>query len=1835
MIKNLVFLCCIAALLTLSSQLKAQLLPPEDTVSTHTRWDISELSSPDAVFSEVQQRANAYFEAHPEMDSLNPLEKMAFKRWEYFWRNRANIDNASQPGKLTDVLNAMSNPSQLSFQQDLSTILIPSKWNLISPVEFETQNLGTVTAIWVNPANNNTILIGTETSGLWKTTDGGNNWVNITDSYAMANNAYITAAGFGVSSITVNQLNNNEIYIATFLPNTELELGHGANILKSTDGGVSWYPLSSFTAFISTNTGTYYKSMVWKIAYNYSQSNSLIFAAIGKQLMVFNATDGSTQYNPIFTLGVNSPNLTNPTEVYANYPTFQTITRKIRDFEFSNLLDGIICLTTDGVGLVPNVKAQAEVYYIQYNADNILTTPSFVWTRKDLPLISNNGFIDNAAVDFYRGVFYIAYDEKNLFGGNIAYFNIVTLNTIDNTFTNIFNHTHNFFECYPDFQVPTASIFNGFGYRYDAFKVTFNPLNKDILWFYVGGFDLTRIENIPSTNPVITPLTYRDQATAANNLQNENFNKNKYCHNGIRTLSSFYNGSVMPLLYIGNEGGISKYNSSDNNFTNINGKGLAITEFTNITTTHFNKRDVIVGGSIRNGLWHYEQNKNNNKWRQFYWEDGGNSLINDDNPENIFNCQYWWAAGFTSWVSSLFTKTITGLSYVGYSYINSSMVFTPSYVCPSLLSDDPQPPGLCGYVPPIEFHPTNTQTIYNGRHDVCESSNGGISFAAISGFTGDWMSNWSREIQAIKIAPSDPTVMYVAFADPTWRRDATYNGTNVTPGGKFFKGKKQTNNTWTWTDLTALVKTTVSPYPYTLGDVGVTDIAINPANADEIWITLNQFLSNAPSVGRERVIHTTNAGNNWTDYSQGLTPAPVNCIKYYNNNGDKLLFIGTDVGVFYRDPTDNSATATWQALNSATNPLPRCIVSDIEISYAANKLRVATLGRGIWETEIPCFTSLTSNDDKIVNQNETWQDDRTYASITINSGATLTIESTVKINGLNYITVNPGATLFLNGGTLAACPGQMWGGVKLRGYHMASQNDDIYHGKITIINNGTIKDALVGIEGKSIMYGGSVRGAGIIETYGSANFVNNQIAIKMNPYQNRYIGTNINIHNYSYLNNCNFTKDNTYHDPTNYPFTRFVELNGIDRINIFDCKFECDALNMPGFIGCGAEGIKSTNSVFTLIGSEFHNLGYGISATFANPAMQITVNKCTFDNNFYGALVMGTNNVWFTSNTFNVSNKIQTIYFPPYGTFTWELGWGLYLDGCQNGYNIEGNTFTKVNGTNVQEGNIGLLVNNSTSPVKTVYNNKFTNLKYGFLAQQDNGGNVGSTFGLKIKCNDFIACSNRDIAVTPLNALGISLAQGANITGLQSSPAGNIFTHLGTTGTPTDFDNTAGNTPIYYHHQGNANDPWVPKYYNNITPSPANGIVYEKKRSCPSISVVSGGGHNPHDFPLDPIAIHSKVTTAQLQFNSANLILQIWVDGGNTELLKQEVKMAYPWKAYELYNNLLGKSPYLSDEVLVEAIQNESVLPALMLKLILLANPQAIRSDRVMKALYNRKNSFPEEWIDELKQGLKVISPRNELEANVGYYAQECQQYFDLLKAYYLSDTTLTAHNSLVSLLATSGRVTDAYELAFTYFADDEVDLATDLMKNIPVAYNLQSKEDIKMFEQSQFYLNVLKNLRDAEYNYDKLNDDAKSWLKTATDNIEDDVYTANARALRLQYDTAYHYSEPVWLPEDGELKMTKPYNKTVAKPITTNNLSISPNPANDYTIISYTLETAPQNASIEIYDAMGKKMDIFPIVLAKEQKLINCNTYSKGMYHCILRNDGQIIASAKFNVVK
>ena len=209
-------------------------------------------------------------------------------------------------------------------------------------------------------------------------------------------------------------------------------------------------------------------------------------------------------------------------------------------------------------------------------------------------------------------------------------------------------------------------------------------------------------------------------------------------------------------------------------------------------------------------------------------------------------------------------------------------------------------PETGGWVTPYVQDPTDPQTLYVGLVNVWKSTDRGDSWNAISSFAT------SANLTIVEVAPSNPDVIYVGTG-------STLNKT--TNGGISWQG--------------------ISNPP---GAGTVTYLAIHPSNPDQIWATSSGYST------ANKVFFSTNGGTSWTNISGSLPNVPANCIVYQVNSPERV-YVGTDIGVYYRDLT----TSDWQDYNTG---LPNVIVNELEIQYATRKLRAATYGRGVWQSDL-------------------------------------------------------------------------------------------------------------------------------------------------------------------------------------------------------------------------------------------------------------------------------------------------------------------------------------------------------------------------------------------------------------------------------------------------------------------------------------------------------------------------------------------------------------------------------------------------------------------------------------------------------------------------------------------------------------------------------------------------------------------------------------------------------------------------------------------------------------------------------------------------------------------
>ncbi|MEW6468942.1 MAG: T9SS type A sorting domain-containing protein [Bacteroidota bacterium] len=215
-------------------------------------------------------------------------------------------------------------------------------------------------------------------------------------------------------------------------------------------------------------------------------------------------------------------------------------------------------------------------------------------------------------------------------------------------------------------------------------------------------------------------------------------------------------------------------------------------------------------------------------------------------------------------------------------------------------------PTGCDWTSPLTMDPNNNNIIYLGDDDVYKSTNNGVTFTSVS------PSLDGTCIYSIEVAPSNSNYVYAATFGSIWRT---------------------TTGNAPWTNVTGTLP---------VGSAAITGIAVSGSNPNMVWVTFSGF-----SAGN-KVYFTSNGGATWTNISGTLQNIPVNCIEYQNGSND-LVYIGTDLGVYYMDGSMND----WAPYNTG---LPNVIIDDLEVYYPTSKLRAATYGRGIWESDLQVST---------------------------------------------------------------------------------------------------------------------------------------------------------------------------------------------------------------------------------------------------------------------------------------------------------------------------------------------------------------------------------------------------------------------------------------------------------------------------------------------------------------------------------------------------------------------------------------------------------------------------------------------------------------------------------------------------------------------------------------------------------------------------------------------------------------------------------------------------------------------------------------------------------------
>jgi hypothetical protein len=117
----------------------------------------------------------------------------------------------------------------------------------------------------------------------------------------------------------------------------------------------------------------------------------------------------------------------------------------------------------------------------------------------------------------------------------------------------------------------------------------------------------------------------------------------------------------------------------------------------------------------------------------------------------------------------------------------------------------------------------------------------------------------------------------------------------------------------------------------------ITSIDVHSSNSNIIYITTQGITGVA--------MKSVDGGLTFVSINSGLPNIGKNCIIHQGRNATNPLFVGTSLGVYYRD----DSMSQWEPFD--TN-LPNVSVTDLDINLEDQKITAATYGRGIWQANI-------------------------------------------------------------------------------------------------------------------------------------------------------------------------------------------------------------------------------------------------------------------------------------------------------------------------------------------------------------------------------------------------------------------------------------------------------------------------------------------------------------------------------------------------------------------------------------------------------------------------------------------------------------------------------------------------------------------------------------------------------------------------------------------------------------------------------------------------------------------------------------------------------------------
>lgn len=920
-----------------------------------------------------------------------------------------------------------------------------------------------------------------------------------------------------------------------------------------------------------------------------------------------------------------------------------------------------------------------------------------------------------------------------------------------------------------------------------------------------------------------------------------------------------------------------------------------------------------------------------------------------------------------------------------------------------------------------------------------------------------------------------------------------------------------------------------------------------------------------------------------------------------------VLYISTNVGVFYLDK--HAATGpVWKKHSCNLPNFP----GDLDACHCNGKLYTANGYRGIWESTF-IRQGFETRQWKIEN-NTTWHEDMNlFCTLVIEPGATLTVKNTLRVFGNHKIIVKPGARLIIDGGVVTSQCDNLWQGIEVwgnRNLHQYPINGNYFQGLLVLKNGAVIENAreAVVLFNPNDGSGGYQTSGGIVQAT-DAVFRNNKRSAQFISYHNYHpLQPSQERNNASFFTRCTF--ELTQSLAGNNVFSDFVTLWDVRGVAFTGCTFQNNG-PVPATPAASGRGIYSHNAHY-LVGpfcptlactnpqpSVFKNLRVGVWAAQVGGNRSFSVTGSQFQHCQVGVVNDGVSNARIQQNLFLPGSHPAGYSF---------IHTGLALLNTITNYTVSHNQFLEAPNP-VSQLSIGIWNYHTGISDKTILNNTCQQLFIGMHAEGLNRNPLNITQGLDFQCNTHLQ-GDYDFFVTDgpqqVNGFGIRPSQGSN-----QSPAGNKFSNNGNVPPFGDFNNSSS-THITYFYKANAfsEDP------QDISPNISKSVTSSNNLLC---TTVPSSGFND-------------ISQQLLAFSSYNQQYQTWknllsslIDGGNTPGIKNRIHTAPVNETLILRQELLSKAPYLSDEALKEAADRTELLPEAILFELLLANPNALQSGKLMQHLRNKAQPLPEWMLLILEAAKGQVTLRTLIESAVSYYGALRSHAIRDIITWYEENDSLYNETEVRGWYAQYQHYQADMAVIESFIKQGLFAEAQSFMQSVPYTYTLSDWEKADWENYTafmEFYISVLQSGKKEH----RLDTAAIQTLQQLADNPL--PYTGSARARAwLNFFYGYDYWTDPYLPVETSMK--------TASVSTTNGalreIDVYPNPCADWMSFSYCFADITNDIILQVFNTQGTLVWKEQLTSPCGVKVIETSHFQPGLYTYLIHSATEKLAKGSF----